>query len=99
MGSTLHTFALPELIAQNEAFAGLQDILFIGFLLPLPSKCLSFPFHSWLPDAHTEAPTAGSIVLAGVLLKMGTYGFVRFNLPLFPDASFQYAHRLSLFWP
>ena len=46
-----------------------------------------FPFHTWLPDAHVEAPTAGSVILAGVLLKMGTYGFVRFSLPLLPDAT------------
>ena len=50
-----------------------------------------FPLHSWLPDAHTEAPTAGSVILAGVLLKMGAYGFLRFNLPLFPNASVQLA--------
>ena len=54
-----------------------------------------FPFHTWLPDAHTEAPTAGSVVLAGVLLKMGTYGFVRFNLNLFPEASVQLAGFLA----
>ena len=48
-----------------------------------------FPFHSWLPDAHTQAPTAGSIILAGILLKMGTYGFIRFNLPLFPRGGAQ----------
>ena len=46
-----------------------------------------FPFHTWLPDAHVEAPTAGSVILAGVLLKMGTYGFLRFSLPLFPQAA------------
>jgi len=46
-----------------------------------------FPFHTWLPDAHTDAPTAGSVILAGVLLKMGTYGFLRFNLPMFPEAT------------
>src|SRR5579864_5715483 len=49
-----------------------------------------FPFHTWLPDAHTEAPTAGSVILAGVLLKMGTYGFLRFSVPMFPDATNQY---------
>ena len=49
-----------------------------------------FPFHTWLPDAHTEAPTAGSVILAGVLLKMGTYGFLRFSLPMFPDATVKY---------
>ncbi len=50
-----------------------------------------WPLHSWLPDAHVEAPTAGSVILAGVLLKMGTYGFLRFNLPLFPQAAVQLA--------
>jgi NADH-quinone oxidoreductase subunit M len=55
-----------------------------------------FPFHTWLPDAHVEAPTAGSVILAGVLLKMGTYGFLRFNLPLFPQASLDYAGLISI---
>ena len=50
---------------------------------PSPSRCPMFPFHTWLPDAHTEAPTAGSVILAGVLLKMGTYGFMRFSVPMF----------------
>jgi NADH-quinone oxidoreductase subunit M len=56
-----------------------------------------WPLHSWLPDAHVEAPTAGSIILAGVLLKMGTYGFVRFNLPLFPEAAIKAAPWIALF--
>ncbi len=56
---------------------------FVGFAVKVPM----FPFHTWLPDAHTEAPTAGSVVLASVLLKMGTYGFLRFSLPLLPDAA------------
>ncbi len=56
---------------------------FVGFAIKVPM----FPFHTWLPDAHTEAPTAGSVILAGVLLKMGTYGFVRFSLPILPDAT------------
>src|SRR5436309_9354328 len=55
----------------------------IGFAINVPM----FPFHTWLPDAHVEAPTAGSVILAGVLLKMGTYGFIRFSLPLLPDYS------------
>jgi NADH-quinone oxidoreductase subunit M len=55
-----------------------------------------FPFHTWLPDAHVEAPTAGSVLLAGVLLKMGTYGLVRFNLPLFPEVSHLFAPLISL---
>lgn len=96
LGSTMHTFALPELIAENQAFAHMQNILFIGFFVAFAIKVPVFPFHSWLPDAHTEAPTAGSIVLAGVLLKMGTYGFVRFNLPLFPEASFEFAPFIAV---
>lgn len=63
-----------------------QMILFIAFALSFAIKVPMFPLHTWLPDAHTEAPTAGSVILAGVLLKMGTYGFVRFAMPLFPDA-------------
>lgn len=66
---------------------GVQLILFLAFALSFAIKVPLFPFHTWLPDAHTEAPTAGSVILAGVLLKMGTYGFLRFNLPLFPHAS------------
>jgi NADH-quinone oxidoreductase subunit M len=96
LGLTVGTFALPDLIAQNDAFANVQGILFIGFFIAFAIKVPVFPFHSWLPDAHTEAPTAGSIILAGVLLKMGTYGFVRFNLPLFPDASFQFAPFIAV---
>lgn len=64
-----------------------QLLLFIAFAIAFAIKVPLFPVHTWLPDAHTEAPTAGSVILAGVLLKMGTYGFLRFNLPLFPDAT------------
>jgi NADH-quinone oxidoreductase subunit M len=64
----------------------LQIWLFIGFALAFAIKVPLFPFHTWLPDAHTDAPTAGSVILAGVLLKMGTYGFLRFNLPILSDA-------------
>jgi NADH-quinone oxidoreductase subunit M len=63
-----------------------QLLLFVAFALAFAIKVPLFPFHTWLPDAHTEAPTGGSVILAGVLLKMGTYGFLRFALPLFPDA-------------
>lgn len=87
MGITNNTFSVPDLITGREAFANVQLWLFLGFALAFAVKVPLFPFHSWLPDAHTEAPTAGSIILAGVLLKMGTYGFMRFNLPLFPEAS------------
>ncbi len=87
----------------NDAVAGLLEVdvplageaiwwqtqtwLFVGFALAFAIKVPIFPFHTWLPDAHVEAPTAGSVVLAGVLLKMGTYGFVRFAMPLFPVAA------------
>ena len=66
---------------------GLVIWLFIGFGLSFAIKVPMFPFHTWLPDAHYDAPTAGSVILAGVLLKMGTYGFLRFSLPVFPDAA------------
>lgn len=96
MGITNQTFSLPDLIAGREAFAGVQSLLFFGFAIAFAIKVPIFPFHSWLPDAHTEAPTAGSVILAGVLLKMGTYGFMRFNLPLFPEASAQYAPLIAV---
>ncbi|MFO7661448.1 MAG: NADH-quinone oxidoreductase subunit M [Chloroflexota bacterium] len=96
MGITNGTFALPDLIAGRSAFAGAQNLLFIGFFLAFAIKVPIFPFHSWLPDAHTEAPTAGSIILAGVLLKMGTYGLIRFNLPLFPEASYEFAPFIAV---
>lgn len=70
--------------------------LFIAFGLAFAIKVPLFPFHTWLPDAHTEAPTAGSVILAGVLLKMGTYGLLRFNLTLFPDASVDLAPILAV---
>lgn len=88
------TFNVLELInglkvPTQPVFAGLsaQDLIFLGFFLGFAIKVPMFPFHTWLPDAHTDAPTAGSVILAGVLLKMGTYGFVRFSLPLLPVAS------------
>src|SRR6266550_3581625 len=65
----------------------MQVLLFFAFALGFAIKVPMFPFHTWLPDAHVEAPTAGSVILAGILLKLGTYGFYRFNLPMFPGAS------------
>jgi len=69
---------------------GAEKLLFLAFGLSFAIKVPMFPFHTWLPDAHVEAPTAGSVILAGVLLKMGTYGFLRFSLPLFPAATEHY---------
>jgi NADH-quinone oxidoreductase subunit M len=70
-------------------------LLFLAFFLAFAIKVPMFPFHTWLPDAHVEAPTAGSVILAGVLLKMGTYGFIRFALPFFPDVVM---HPKVRFW-
>src|SRR3989454_616843 len=81
-----YTFEVSELMKLNLPIGTQEWIfwaLFIGFAIKVPM----FPFHTWLPDAHVEAPTAGSVILAAVLLKMGTYGFLRFSLPLLPDAS------------
>jgi NADH-quinone oxidoreductase subunit M len=82
-----YTFDLPTLARWVLAPGLTQNLLFLAFALAFAIKVPLFPFHTWLPDAHVEAPTAGSVILAGVLLKMGTYGFLRFCLPLFPDAS------------
>lgn len=70
--------------------------LFMAFGLAFAIKVPMFPFHTWLPDAHTEAPTVGSVILAAVLLKMGTYGFLRFNLPLFPETSVDFVPVISI---
>src|SRR5881296_4183728 len=87
-----HTFNMLTLIEQQPLAAKpvLAALAFWGFFLSFAIKVPMWPFHTWLPDAHVEAPTAGSVILAGVLLKMGTYGFLRFCLPLFPDASVRF---------
>ena len=69
----------------------MELLLFLAFFIAFAIKVPLFPFHTWLPDAHVEAPTAGSVLLAGVLLKMGTYGLIRFSLPLFPNVSHLFA--------
>ena len=86
-----YTFDLPVLARFVLPGGRTQDLLFLTFALAFAIKVPMFPFHTWLPDAHVEAPTAGSVILAGVLLKMGTYGFLRFCLPLFPLASLHFA--------
>ncbi len=90
------TFSVPELVAQGNIPAGVQTWLFLAFAAAFAIKVPMWPLHSWLPDAHVEAPTAGSVILAGVLLKMGTYGFMRFNLPLFPAASIKFAPAMAV---
>ena len=83
-----HTFDLTELMKHSHSWPlQMQVWVFAAFAIGFAIKVPMFPFHTWLPDAHVEAPTAGSVILAGVLLKMGTYGFIRFSLPLLPDAS------------
>jgi NADH-quinone oxidoreductase subunit M len=82
----IYTFNVLELMNLGLPY-GLQFWVFLAFFVGFAIKVPMFPFHTWLPDAHVEAPTAGSVILAGVLLKMGTYGFVRFSLPLLPEAS------------
>ena len=91
------TFSVPELITKGGIPANIQWWLFLAFTAAFAIKVPMWPLHSWLPDAHVEAPTAGSVILAGVLLKMGTYGFVRFNLPLFPEAAVVAAPWIALF--
>ncbi len=100
VGINAGTFSVPEIIAGVQAgtivfpFDGLastQSFLFLGFLIAFAIKVPIWPLHSWLPDAHVQAPTAGSILLAGVMLKLGTYGIVRFCLPMFPEASVAWA--------
>ena len=81
-----YTFNILKLYEVTYPY-NIQWWVFIVFFLGFAIKVPVFPFHTWLPDAHVEAPTAGSVILAGILLKMGTYGFLRFNLPLLPDAS------------
>ena len=83
---TLRTFA-----ATTGFASGLQLAAFLAFFLAFAIKVPMFPFHTWLPDAHVEAPTAGSVILAAIMLKLGAYGFIRFALPLFPDAAHTFA--------
>jgi len=90
------TFSVPDLIAQHNIPANIQWWLFLAFAAAFAIKVPMWPLHSWLPDAHVEAPTAGSVILAGVMLKLGTYGFLRFNLGLFPEATVRAAPWIAL---
>ena len=87
-----HTFDILTLAQQGDHFSrSFQLIAFLGMFVGFAIKVPMWPLHTWLPDAHTEAPTIGSVLLAGILLKMGTYGFVRIALPVLPEAAHEYA--------
>jgi NADH-quinone oxidoreductase subunit M len=86
MAATAGTSSIPELTAYDWP-VGVQTFLWLAFFASFAVKMPMWPVHTWLPDAHVQAPTAGSVILAGILLKLGGYGFIRFNLPMFPDAS------------
>jgi NADH-quinone oxidoreductase subunit M len=90
-----YTFDLLKLYSVSIPF-NMQFWMFLAFGLAFAIKVPMFPFHTWLPDAHTEAPTVGSVILAAVLLKMGTYGFLRFNMPLFPEAAHYFVPLFSI---
>ena len=96
----VYTFSIPELYKTAPQIYSdygpyAATLLFLSFFFAFAIKVPMFPFHTWLPDAHVEAPTAGSVILAGVLLKMGTYGFIRFSLPFFPGVLM---HGRVRFW-
>jgi NADH-quinone oxidoreductase subunit M len=86
---TFDIVTITNSLADHPLRPDLQILLFAAFAVAFAIKVPMFPFHTWLPDAHVEAPTAGSVILAGVLLKMGTYGFIRFAMPLFPYAVYE----------
>ena len=90
MIGSAHTSSIPELMTYHFSPA-VQTWLWLAFFASFAVKMPMWPVHTWLPDAHVEAPTAGSVILAGILLKLGGYGFMRFSLPMFPDASHHFA--------
>ncbi|MBU4231356.1 MAG: NADH-quinone oxidoreductase subunit M [Proteobacteria bacterium] len=90
-----YTFDLLKMYGTSIPF-NMQFWMFLAFGLAFAIKVPMFPFHTWLPDAHTEAPTVGSVILAAVLLKMGTYGFLRFNMPMFPEAAHYFVPLFSI---
>jgi len=96
LGVRQGTFSVPDLITKGGIDPTTQMWLFIAFAAAFAIKVPMWPLHSWLPDAHVEAPTAGSVILAGVLLKMGTYGFLRFNLTMFPQAAVRAAPVIAV---
>ncbi len=95
-GFTVNYLAIYDALQASPIPMDIQKWIFIAFALAFCIKVPLFPLHTWLPDAHTEAPTPGSVILAGVLLKMGTYGLIRFNLDLFPQASVYYSSVIGI---
>ena len=91
-----HSFDYADLLAAGAIAPETQKWLFLAFALAFAIKVPVWPLHTWLPDAHTEAPAAGSIILAGVMLKMGTFGFIRYAMPLFPQAAMAWAPFIAL---
>jgi NADH-quinone oxidoreductase subunit M len=96
--SNPHTFDIVELsrLHGSGIAEGTQNLIFAGLFLGFAIKVPMFPFHTWLPDAHTEAPTVGSVILAAILLKLGTYGFIRVALPILPKAAMNWAPWIGL---
>ncbi|MCP4000501.1 MAG: NADH-quinone oxidoreductase subunit M, partial [Gammaproteobacteria bacterium] len=105
LGSVFMLVAFLYLYSQSGTFnilelhnlpleAGVQKFIFIAFLLAFAVKIPMWPVHTWLPDAHVEAPTGGSVILAAIMLKLGGYGFLRFSLPITPDASLYFANMM-----
>ncbi len=92
----MQTFDMLKLYEMSALPMPAQSVIFLAFALAFAIKVPVWPFHTWLPDAHVQAPTAGSVILAGVLLKLGTYGFIRICLPIFPDATLQFVPLISI---
>src|SRR5665213_3502100 len=90
MAGIAHTTSIPALLAYRF-YPKVQLLLWLAFFASFAVKMPMWPMHTWLPDAHVEAPTAGSVILAAILLKMGGYGFLRFSVPMFPSASHDFA--------
>ncbi len=94
--ASMNIYDLYNVTLPFSGFLSPQGLCFFAFFLAFAIKVPMFPFHTWLPDAHVEAPTAGSVILASVLLKMGVYGFLRFLIPFFPEATIAYVPILSI---
>lgn len=96
----ISNYGTSDITQLNEVLAvsdlSIQKWLWLAFFVSFAIKIPMFPFHTWLPDAHVQAPTAGSVILAGVLIKLGAYGFLRFSLPFFPDASLYFAQAVFI---